>query len=171
MPFEIELPDPNVLWSGALGSLVAAIIGGLVALTVVRMTNGHQSRLATERSEKAALAELEASATRLALEYQDGHESIKRLLHEMITAAARWRMESSNRSMTDEVSAWPVFLTSLAREAFQELQDTGDETTAHDKLTHAFARLQFFCINWHKYRGRKKRRQMLEILRDFRTAG
>lgn len=45
------------LWSGAIGSFVAAILGGLVALIVVRLTNRQQRRNAIEVREIDAVAE------------------------------------------------------------------------------------------------------------------
>ncbi|MBP2269242.1 hypothetical protein J3A64_004782 [Pseudarthrobacter sp. PvP004] len=53
------------LWSGAIGSFVAAVIGGLVALMVVHMANSHNQKLASDARELAALADLIAGSEEL----------------------------------------------------------------------------------------------------------
>jgi hypothetical protein len=46
------------LWSGTFGSFIAAVLGGLVALMVVRLTNGQNERQAERSRQIAAVADL-----------------------------------------------------------------------------------------------------------------
>lgn len=51
------------LWGGVIGSFVAAVLGGLVALLVVRLTNRQQQRSAEEARETAAISDFVAIVT------------------------------------------------------------------------------------------------------------
>lgn len=82
------------LWSGAIGSFVGAVIGGLVALIVVSLANRHQKRLSEaamdlqKRLAREALAE-QREQSRIALEEQ--RESLQTQLRENRAEASKTR--------------------------------------------------------------------------------
>jgi hypothetical protein len=105
------------LWSGTIGAFVAAVMGGLVALLVVRLTTNHQERLAREqleaqryetsrRAENALIADLIVAAQDMlnALPDRDGLELARRRMAAGIVA---WKLEASNKDLFTVLPAWP----------------------------------------------------------------
>lgn len=90
---ETSLP-PDVLWSGIIGSVVAAVLGALVALGIVMITNRHQSDLATQaRREAAAQADrqLEAQEKGLREQLQAQERGLREQLEEQKRESSRVR--------------------------------------------------------------------------------
>jgi len=125
-----------VLLSGAVGSLLAAVIGGLVALMVVLLSNRHQSTLAAhalDEQREASAAQLadqrhEASRVRanqaiahlvaLVPRFRSEPEESKRfaLVDEMKTEAVLWEMEDFGEPIFGELMLWPELLFTASRE-------------------------------------------------------
>lgn len=158
----------SLLWSGVLGSFVAAVVGGLVALFVVRLTNAHQTRLSREAREKAAMAELEASATQFVLEYGRKTDTTP-VMHQMLAAAARWRIESANTELGDEIVEWPGFLVLLAVKALDEKKSGTGSDEAQDRLRAGLARVQLICSRWYRPSAGFSREAMIAELKRMRT--
>ena len=98
------------LWSGAIGAFVAAIVGGMVALVVVRSTKGHQSELAAQARVVAALADFQAALSELPRRYTDGKEAIGQLVIQADAASNRITMDIDDFLLAEELSLWPVDL-------------------------------------------------------------
>ncbi|MCQ1951594.1 hypothetical protein NNX28_16880 [Arthrobacter sp. zg-Y859] len=167
MPLGIE---PNVLWSGAIGSLVAALIGGLVALGVVRLTNKNQARLAGEAREKAAIADFIASADGFLTEYSEGRRAIESLLQQTMAASVRWQLELSDEDMASELILWPHHLVNLAVKASEAEADGGDPADEYEALLQAVMEVRFAALEWHKA-NQGQRNEYRRRLEAGRTAG
>lgn len=140
------MPTWGMLWSGAIGSFTAAVIGGLVALLVVRLTNKNQARLAAEAREKAAIADFVAAADRLITEYEQGRQAIESLLHAMIAASVRWQLELKDRKMSSLLVDLPHRLANRAMDAYttKERHDSPE----FDKLLNAVVDVRFIALGW-----------------------
>lgn len=158
------------LWGGAIGSLVSATVGGLVALLVVRLTNRNQTRLALEAREKAAMSEVEAAATQMALEFESGRDVLMPLMYQMLAAASRWRIESAHPGLGNEISAWPAFMAMLVAEARNEKRGETGATDAQQRLKSGLVRIQLICSNWYSPGGKVSRDDLLQELNRMRTA-
>lgn len=157
------------LWSGAIGSFVAAVLGGLVALVVVRLTNSQQRRLAAEARERAAIADLLAATGAMLKKYWDGPDRVQDLLLVAEAASIRWSMETEYKALGSEVLTWPYFIGQLALEAWEGLQATGKaDEKAFDAMTEAWTVLYTFATYW-LYMPDKARVQGIENLAAGRT--
>ncbi|UKA59182.1 hypothetical protein [Arthrobacter sp. FW306-2-2C-D06B] len=119
------------LWSGTFGAFVAAIIGGLVALVVVRLTNRHQSKLAAQGRVLAALADFQAALSELQRRYTDGREAIGQLVIQADSASNRITMDLDDFPLAEELSLWPLDLGVLTTRA-GELHEVGDAENSHE---------------------------------------
>ncbi len=136
------------LWSGAIGSFVAAVLGGLVAFVVVRLTNGQQRRLAAEGREKAAIADLLAATAAMMKKYRDGPQAIQDLLIDSEAAAVRWILDSNNEALAAEIRTWPYRMTVLAHDAWDAHDDGLDTTELFEQLIDAWQALYEFGTAW-----------------------
>ena len=85
---------PDVLWSGIIGSVVAAVLGALVALGVVWLTNRHQSDLARQARKEAAIQaerQLEAQEKGLREQLQAQESGLREQLEEQKRESSRVR--------------------------------------------------------------------------------
>ncbi|MBD1593712.1 hypothetical protein HC744_16910 [Arthrobacter sp. S1_S22] len=83
------------IWNGAIGAFVAAVIGGLVALGVVRLTNAQQREQANEGRVIAAIADFVAEAHGLRSVYDAGDDgAVEERYLRMKAAVVRLRMAS-----------------------------------------------------------------------------
>lgn len=153
------------LWSGLFGSFVAALIGGLVALLVVRLTNGHQSRLAVEAREKAAISDLVASSNRLLTEYAQGERAVESLIQLMDAAAVRWRMELAHEGMAEEVERWPLHLAGLGRHLYEAEIGGRRDPVNFKRLADAVFTLRSTAMDWHRMDVGARDRQVSELIR------
>lgn len=161
----IDRPEWIQLWDGVFGAFVAAVVGGLVALFVVRLTNRHQSRLAVEAREKAAIADLLASSNRFITEYSQGYKAIEHLVPPMEAAAVRWRMELDDERLADELSKWPHHLAGLAWTLCNIEESHGVNGKAYSDLSTAIDQLRTTGMMWHKLDKNSKERQVVELIR------
>jgi hypothetical protein len=130
------------LLSGAAGAFISAVLGGLVALLVVRLTNAQQRRGAERAVEIAAIADFIS-----ALE-EAWHITLKRGAAEdfdprkhkrsMSTAVIRLGMSGEQaRPVADVMTFWPHRLTDLMK--CQTVMHPGDPhfNDVFDVLNHA----------------------------------
>ncbi|MDR7083588.1 hypothetical protein J2X01_002883 [Arthrobacter ginsengisoli] len=68
------------LWGGVIGSFLAAVVGGLVALMVVRLTNGHQSKLDARGRVIAAIGDFNAAVDAIPRSLSNGREPVQVLV-------------------------------------------------------------------------------------------
>lgn len=110
------------IWDGFVGSLVAAIIGGLVALGVVVLTNRHNLKLADrelQAAEKAA--QIEALGTQMAAIYAMAtHASSEELAgHAARASASRYQMQASGwdgQRLADVLAYWTNHVVIVRKE-------------------------------------------------------
>lgn len=155
------------VWNGAIGAFVAAVIGGLVALGVVRLTNRHQSRLAMEQREKAAIADLCAEADSLVRRYSGGVSEITTLMTRATAASDRWRMETDHPGLASEIARWPQFVSTLALDAY--LSDTGEgpaeEWAEFRRLAESVATLRGLLLEWPRAKHAERDLKVAELKR------
>ncbi|MGM7776112.1 hypothetical protein ACSVHC_08850 [Arthrobacter sp. KNU-44] len=147
------------LWSGAIGAFVAAVIGGIVALMVVRMTNAHQRKMASHGRVLGAIADFNAAISALPRRFQDGLEVIQSLVMQADAAGDRMLMEMDDLKLAYELSMWGLDLGGLAAKAI-EFRDAGDLA----KYGQAYALLRDasrFVTSRTRYWGRIPRRVRL----------
>lgn len=85
------------IWNGAIGAFVAAVIGGLVALGVVRLTNAQQREQASEGRVIAAIADFVAEAHGLRSVYDAGDDAaVEERYLRMKASVVRLRMASQS---------------------------------------------------------------------------
>lgn len=113
------------LWSGAIGAFVAAVVGGLVALMVVRTTNAHQTKLASHGRLLVAIADFNAAISALPRRFQEGRETVQSLVMQADAASDRMSMETNDPGLADELTMWSLELGSTAVRAI-EFRDVGD---------------------------------------------
>lgn len=136
-------------WNGAIGAFVAAVLGGLVALLVVRLTHGQQKRLASEGCEKAAIAELLAATGAMLKKYRDGPEAVQDLLLTAEAAAIRWSMESNHASLGAEVQTWPYYIGQLALDAWDSYRIDGKtDVKIFRAMSEGWSVLSAFAMYW-----------------------
>ncbi|GAA3399377.1 hypothetical protein [Pseudarthrobacter polychromogenes] len=116
------------LWSGVIGSFVAAIIGGLVALWVVRLTNGQQKQHASDARQIAAIADLLAAVSAMEKKYGDGPVAIQDLLLVVQAAAIRWVIEADDEKLSGELAHWPYHMGTLALKTHANFDSDKRET-------------------------------------------
>lgn len=160
------------MWDGTFGSLAAAIIGGLVALGVVRLTNRHQSRLASEARERAAIGDLVANAQRLVTEFTGGRLAIEHLLQGMLSATVRWQMETSSRDLMGEIDLWPHHLSTHALNAYEMERHGQDNRAAWDPLVEGVVALRGVALSWPEAKKSARQRAIdgLRLERERRPA-
>lgn len=106
-------------WNGAIGALVAAILGGTVALLVVRLTNAQQRRGVAKTIEIAALADFISHIEELewelgaSIDEERDFENKKSTLA-LRAAAVRLQMSSKEAEpIADILRLWPYKLDKL----------------------------------------------------------
>lgn len=157
-------------WNGAIGAFVAAILGGLVALLVVRSTNGQQKRLASEGRERAAIAELLAATGAMLKKYREGPVAVQDLLLAAEAAAIRWSMESKYTTLGDEIRVWPYYIGQLALDAWDSNQAHGKtDAKTFAAMTEAWSVLSTFGRAW-PHLDEKTRLEAVERLSAGRRA-
>lgn len=133
----IDASSWGQLWSGVIGSFIAAVIGGLVALMVVRLTNGHQSKTAAKGRVVAAIADFSAAVIMFPRTLNDERDSIQGLVKQAEFASTRIVMEMDDHALAKELSLWPLELGYLALRASQ-LRQEGDEARALEAQGHLY---------------------------------
>ncbi|QDG88080.1 hypothetical protein [Pseudarthrobacter sp. NIBRBAC000502770] len=105
-----------------MGAFVASVIGGLVALMVVRLTNKHQSKVATHGRVVAAFADFHAALSQMPRRYMEGRDVIQRLVIEADAASNRITMDIEDWALAEELSLWAsdLGLLSIRAAEFRE---------------------------------------------------
>lgn len=157
-------------WSGTIGAFVAAVIGGLVALGVVRLTNGHQSKLAAEQREKAAIADLAAAADALMRRYDEGIPVIQDIVIQATAASDRWQMETDHAGLKLEIARWPHHIGALALDlhAGDFRNPEGGPSDEFKRLGGAVVELRELAMDWMRA-PRAGREAAVKALRDKRV--
>lgn len=159
------------LWSGIFGAFVAAVVGGLVALLVVRLTNSHQSHLAHRAREVAALSELLASTAGMARQFTESLERIDELVWTGDAAAARITMEARHSGLESEIFRWPFHIGLMAMEALVRRKDAPEGSPTEEWSKHvqeAQAELRTFCVLWPKATTEGQRDRLVKNLKEAR---
>ncbi|QDW30050.1 hypothetical protein FFF93_009950 [Arthrobacter sp. KBS0702] len=138
------------LWSGVIGSFVSAVLGGLVALLVVRLTNGQQKRHAAEARQIAAIADLLAATAAMIKKYREGAAVIQDLLLAAEAASLRWQMEDENKILPGEIGKWPYHMGTLALATFTNREVEADRSRYFDLMSAAWTELSFCAMAWPK---------------------
>jgi hypothetical protein len=140
------------LWSGAIGSFVAAVIGGAVALLVVVATNRHSSKLARDGRVKAALADIAATALLVESAGMNGsRKEVESTILQMTSAIVRLRLEIDHKGLAKELWVWPWQLGALANKLVEARDDDkpSEEVLAtYDELGNAASVLQGMALAW-----------------------
>lgn len=159
------------LWGGVIGSFVAAILGGLVALIVVRLTNRHQSRIAATGREHAAAADMTASCSAIVKLYDQGPHAIRDFVLQVEAAAFRWAMEGTHSGLAKEIHFWPnhVGFRGLELAQAREHSDETEANKAFDRLASSVAMLETVVLQWPTA-DRRARDGLVEQLRQERLA-
>lgn len=161
------------LWSGVIGSFVAAVIGGLVALVVVKLSNAHQSKLAAEQREKTAITELSASADAMVRQYDSGLIEITSLMVRATAASDKWQMETDYDPLGSEIIRWPQFLATLARDCYTSESERGkglaQEWPEFVRLATSAVELRAFALKWHTRKNEADRESAVSKLRAHRA--
>lgn len=152
-------------WNGAIGAFVAAVIGGLVALMVVQVTNAQHRKHAQHAREIEAIAncvaELGAVYNVLKAEEFNEREMTARLL----AATVRLRLASPDMSELYQLLAfWPTTLVHLA--VLQQAATRKKiklETDVSRKITEAYISALDILPEWQA-RNSKSRRESIERL-------
>lgn len=141
------------LWSGAIGSFVAAVLGGLVALFVVRLTNCQQRRSAAEAREIAAISEFVSQMQVLSVTFQNPEEFKPReQMAALFSAVVKLHMGGpSVKGLADVLDEWPSELVNMAtmdvRTRAQGMRAL--KTDVHEILADAGAIVFRELRNWH----------------------
>lgn len=103
------------LWSGTIGAFVAALIGGFVALGVVRLTNGQQRKIAAEAREINAISEIVSQLQVLALTYQKPEEfQAREQMAALFAAVVKLHMAGpSVKDLAEALGDWPGYLVDV----------------------------------------------------------
>lgn len=118
MLWGIDRPEWIQLWSGGVGAFVAALIGGLAALLVVRLTNRQHGLEASKGRQIAAIWELLVALDEMVRivagtsSQQDIEPSVSRLQG----ASARLQMEIPKGAMRTELRRSTIFFHRFAEE-------------------------------------------------------
>jgi hypothetical protein len=158
-----------VFWNGAIGALVAAFVGGMVALMVVRLTNSHQSTLAARGRVVAALGDFQAALSELPRRYTDGKEAIGQLVVQADAASNRITMDIDDSALATELSLWPLELGVLAARAGDLHGEGFLEEAEHGwrQLRESIGKLIGTTQQWAKIPAHS-RRQWPSLLREER---
>lgn len=109
------------IWNGAIGAFVAALIGGLVALGVVRLTNGQQKLHAAEAREIQALADLVAQLQSVPFQLRKGTFDSDLAYLEIESALVRLELSGHGiQPVIEEMNGWPqkIALLGIAPRTF-----------------------------------------------------
>ncbi|MDN4611927.1 hypothetical protein [Arthrobacter burdickii] len=156
------------LWSGVIGSFIAAIVGGLVALLVVRLTNSHQSKIAAVGRERAAAADLLAATNGILKMYDEGKHKVRELVVEAQAAAFRWAMDTTHKGLAEEIRRWPHHVGFLGLDLVKAhaRQDEHEIEDAFDRLSLNVVVLRSMAIEWSGARGKHRDRLVAELLEE-----
>ena len=139
------------LWSGVIGSFVASVIGGLVALWVVRLTNGQQRRSAEEARERAAIADFLGVLQALEVSFTREDTFRPRELMAQI-GAAQVKLYMASKDVTrlaDAVLHWPARLTNVATSYhLAKHRDTELPVDVRATMRHTVATALFSMREW-----------------------
>ncbi|WP_324644177.1 hypothetical protein [Pseudarthrobacter sp. LT1] len=155
-------------WNGAIGAFVAAFVGGLVALGVVRLTNNHQSKLASSAREREAAAEMAAALSSMTKKYVAGKQTITELYAVAQAASLRWQMELTNDDMEFEIDRWPHHVGMLAFEVINQKGNPEAEDEAFDRLSDAASAIEVFVVDWAKASDHERDHHLLPELHEDR---
>lgn len=106
------------LWSGGVGAFVAALIGGLAALLVVRLTNRQQGLEASKGRQIAAIGELVVALDEMVriVTGTSPQKDIEPSVNQLQSASARLQMEIPKGPMRTELRRSTIFLHRFADE-------------------------------------------------------
>lgn len=106
------------MWSGFLGSLIAAIVGGVVALLVVKLTNRQHRRESSRGRQIAAISDMVLALDEMVriVSEPDDHQDIRPSVSRLQGAAARWQMELPKGALRTELRRSTLFLHRFAEE-------------------------------------------------------
>ena len=154
-----------LLMSGAVGSFVAALIGGLVALLVVRLTNRQQRNNAREGREIDAISEFVAATGGMVKKYRDP-DTVQDLLLIAEAAVVKWDINTDLEELGEEVHAWPYLLANLALDVFTASKEEDDAARgrAFDTLSEAQAWLMVFVTAWPKKSRSDRKREIKRMV-------
>lgn len=158
------------LWSGTLGSFIAAIVGGLVALGVVRLTDRQQRKIAAEAREIAAISEFLAQMQVLAMTFQKPDEFAPReQMAAMFSTVVKLHMAGpSVKELADALTGWPGKLIHIC------VQDIRDKSIGREPITtdvyglvsSAGGTLFHELRDWH-LESKKIRLQRIKAIEEF----
>ncbi|MBD1593711.1 hypothetical protein HC744_16905 [Arthrobacter sp. S1_S22] len=158
-------------WNGAIGAFVAAVVGGLVVLGVVRLTNSHQSDLASSARERAAAADMAAARSAMTKKFRDGKQAIQDLYLSAEAASLRWQMELTNEDVADELDRWPHPVAMLALDVIRQGVDAEAENEAFDRLADVTSDIEVFVVAWSKATLHEREQHLLPELYEDRKQG
>ncbi|MHA7144215.1 hypothetical protein ACX80U_05795 [Arthrobacter sp. TmT3-37] len=169
MNIEIGAEMAEQLWSGTIGSLVAAFIGGLVALIVVRLTNGQARRQAERQEQISAMADLLAAAeqTLFIIAKDERLAATTSSFLNMRSAVHRLHMSGGDaRPVAEVIDRWPYLLTSLRTDLEMARQEgSGDEEKYFGRLNSGVTELVLSLRSWTDG-SKRTRRDALRSLGD-----
>lgn len=136
------------LWSGVIGSFIAAVIGGLVALLVVRLTNSQGSRHAEKARQVEAIANLVASAEAANFTAARSEDPMVQF-HEMRAALLKLRMSGTDsQPVAHAINPWPHKLTSLLLTVMGMGRNTEDFKQLWSVVNSAISTLSTLLPDW-----------------------
>jgi hypothetical protein len=165
------------LWSGAIGSFVAAVLGGLVALLVVRLTNGQQRRQAELSREIDAMAEFTARCASVSGVFSEAAiPDPQKTFVSLEVALVRLQMSSKDMAPVARVlGSWPVALTTLT--TYSRTEETRQDEFSkeiEDAVLNAAASVSGVFSEWPSANAEKRRIALetlqvrTDALEDFR---
>jgi len=161
------------LWSGVIGSFAAAVVGGLVALGVVRLTNRQQSRLAKDARARAAAADVAAAMNAMDMRAHKGDMEIVDLYLVASAASVRWRMDNDDRGLDRELNLWPGHMAQLVFAATGRRsrgKRVAEKTEIDRLLKDAVLEFETFAIAWPNA-SEVERRSLVRRLEATRKEG
>lgn len=140
------------LWSGVIGSFVSAVLGGLVALLVVRLTNGQQRRNAAEAREIEAIAEFISLLHAMQMTFTK-LEAFKPREHiaQMGAAVVKIHMAGAqSRPLAIAIDSWPVSVVDLGVSFhLAEKLKLDLPVDVQDVMRHATVAAMVHLRSWH----------------------
>lgn len=135
-----------------IGAFVAAVMGGLVALLVVRLTNGQSQKQADRSRQMAAIADLVAAAEACAHEGQLGRDGLSSPENLLLMRSAWTRLKMSGKDSKDLAAVlqkWPYRMASLELEVWPRSERlTKEQVEAYEILTESAATLMSLLPQW-----------------------
>lgn len=117
----IDQQDWMQLWSGAIGSFVAAIIGGLVAWMVVKLTHSRQKQLveaqrrdAADDRERRIIGELLVAAHDMLDALWEGADALEKVRQRMSATINVWKIDQGPPGLLAVLPGWPHWILNAA---------------------------------------------------------